>query len=41
MGKTKNYDVQWSEETPMTDGEKLDDVTSDEMKLVESDVVKL
>ena len=41
MGEAKNYDVRWSEEKPMTDGEKLDDVTSDETKLVDSDVMKL
>ena len=41
MGEAKNYDVRWSEEKPMTDGEKLEDVTSDETKLVDSDVMKL
>ena len=41
MGEAKNYDVRWSEQKSMTDGEKVDDVTSNETKLVDSDVIKL
>ena len=41
MGEAKNFEVQWSEDKPMTDEEKLDDVPSDERKLVDSNVMKL